>query len=79
MSLRSPAITRVDENYPRYYVQGETVRGEPRIYWIVDRTDRYRFVCARSRNQKRLEAKCERLNAEERAKAASVIKFEDAK
>lgn len=22
---------------PRYYVQGETVRGEPRQYWVADR------------------------------------------
>lgn len=23
--------------YPRYFVQGETVRGEPRVYWVEER------------------------------------------
>lgn len=25
------------EREPRYYVQGETVRGEPRLYWVMSR------------------------------------------
>jgi hypothetical protein len=27
----------VSDPFPRFYVQGETVRGEPRVYWVVDR------------------------------------------
>lgn len=27
----------MNEQFPRFYVQGETVRGEPRVYWVVDR------------------------------------------
>jgi hypothetical protein len=29
---------------PRYYVQGETVRGEPRVYWVVDREQHHKTV-----------------------------------
>lgn len=27
-----------DDQLPRFYVQGVSTRGEPRVYWVVDRS-----------------------------------------
>ena len=49
---------------PRYYVQGETVRGEPRVYWVVDRQARHRPVTNALTDRRQVERICKKMNAE---------------
>lgn len=52
----------------RYFVQSEHVRGEPRIYWICDRANKFGRGFAQVGNhttsERAAERRCERLNAE---------------
>jgi hypothetical protein len=46
---------------PRFYVQGETVRGEPRIYWVVDRSRHHCRVSETTRDKRQAERWCKKL------------------
>lgn len=49
-------------HFPRYYVQSHTVRGEPRVHTIVDRTGKNQSLPDCSTNKARMEKLCEKLN-----------------
>lgn len=52
-----------DEQHPRFYVQGETVRGEARMYWVVDRYAAHltSTVSARTRDKRQADRWCAQL------------------
>ena len=57
----------------KYYVQSSQVRGEPRFYWIIDRTTR-KCVTEWSQNGKQVELRCKKLNAHHKKLNASSSK-----
>jgi hypothetical protein len=58
----------------RYFVQGEQVRGEPRIYWVEDRQKRYgrnfEQATGHTTSERTAERWCDKLNAEHEAALA---------
>ena len=50
---------------PRYYVQSDTIRGEGRHHYIIDRHLNHRTVTPPSRDKKRTEKTCAAMNESE--------------
>lgn len=55
-------MTTAPEREPRYFVQGETVRGEPRIYYVSDRQGK-RYASEVTRDQRQARRWCDKMNA----------------
>lgn len=51
---------------PRYYVQSELVRGEPRMYWVADRHNKsfgdHKRVSEYTKDKRSAERWCEKMN-----------------
>lgn len=60
--------------FPRYYVQGESVRGEPRVYWVEKRGMiwRNKRVTECTTDRRQAERWCNRLLASKPLSARSL-------
>lgn len=60
----------MEKNLPRYFVQSTRVRGEPRVYWIIDRKNsrfwHQAIVASFGRQKRTAEKRCDELNGDRR-------------
>lgn len=59
---RRQDVNTLPKDTPRYFVQGETVHGEPRIHFVSDRLGK-RYASEVTRDERQARRWCDKMNA----------------